>query len=963
MQRSIDDLPFTSQRIQTLAERDPKRAVRLARRALESLRNEGEVAQSWAIYTLGWALLCWERFDQARPHLQAARAAFAAAGQDRATLFCDYALALADLFQRLSPDLEPTLATLADQLEQAGEPTHALRAQFYRALLLDILGRPSDAVAALEQLAPAVAHGRPLDQARWDYVRGALTIAHADFAAAEQLLAQAERAFQRLRSPLERAQCSLQLGWAALRQERLEAALTAYRRAARAFARLELPVRAALCDRGLGFTLSRMGRYDEALSALLKAQRVFASLQRVGDIGVCQLNLGSIYFYTGQWPIALAHYRRADALFAAAGAHSQRIIVKRDQAMVYRAQQRRDDAAQLLAEAEAQARQIGDQAELAETWSEQAGLLADAGRYHEAVLRYQQARDLFLQLDSDVDAAECAAEQGWLALRQGDRDRAGEYFHAAATALAAHPYYRWRTDYGLARCAELRGDLAAALQHYRTANATVAALRRRLASAAASSGIFVQAEQLYRHALALAAAVGAREDALGFSESQRALALQRALVVRLATPSAEEQGEIQALQAHIAALLAADDADAAQPALEEALASYADLLLRARHSAPAEATAGAAEVAFDLARLRAQLTDAYGADWTALAYSVSDTEMLISAVTPDDLALESIPYDATLRRLIDRAGKREYRISTYRDLPYFMGDTERPWDDLRTLADRLLPAAVQARLHPQHRLLIVPAGPLHSILWAALRLGDQWLAERAIVQLTPSLTIWQAVAARSAPRRTDALLVGCSAFGDRADPLPAVPAELQAIAERWLGESRRLEDAQATRAALRERSAAGDLARCGLLHIASHAQLLPNRGIAAHLKLWDGDLWIDEIASLRLDGALVTLSACDGALADALPGEELLSVTWAFLAAGAGSVVASLWPIDDQRILRLMTAFYEALQRDGDAGRALAEAQRALILQHDISPDPATEPLTWGSFVFVGGAQRFGNDG
>lgn len=952
----MDDIPLIFQRLQALAERDPRRAVRLARRKLELLQADDPIVHAWTVYTLGWALLCWERFDEARSHLGAARQVFATHGYHLATLRCDYALLLADLFQRASPD-EQEFAALAIRFVQAGAVSDAVRVGLYQAVLLDILGRPHDARDLLDRLAPAIASGRPIDQARSLYILGSVAISQGDYAHAEALLAQAEQSFAALHCPLDRARCWFQQAWAALRQEKLDLALANYRRAQWAFTRLDLPVRMALCDKGLGLLLTRMGRYDDALWALLRALRLFTEQGRTSDIGACQLNLGNIYFYTGLWDIALAYYSRAESLYERVGVVGKRIIVQRNRAMIYRIQGRLAETDALLTAIEAQAQVIGDQAEIAEIWGEQAGLLAKVGRYEEAMLQYQRARDLFDQLGSQLDVAECQVEQGWLALRHGEVDTAYTCFRTAAPLVALQPYYRWRADYGLARCAEICGDVTSALKHYRSAITTVAELRRRLISEMASSGLYTQAQQLHNDSLRLAAACGTPDDVLTFGEWQRALVLQRTLVTPLSIPPAECQDGLQALQLRIAALLSEDNVTDDAKAIDAALANYGDLLLQAQHtvSATSDLSHAMPEMAFDLARLRAQLDGAYGADWTALVYMLSDQTLLIGVVTTEGLALEQTPYDAVLRRLVDRATRRIYQLNTYRDLPYLLGQTAQPWEGLCALGDRLLPATVQARLHPLHRLLIVPAGPLHTLPWGTLRLGEHWLAERSVIHLIPSLTVWQSLAARPATHSTSALLVGCSTFGARAPTLPAVAEELATIAACWPGESLRIEDAQATREALQERSVSGELAGYGLLHIASHAQLLPRRGLAAHLKLWDGDLWLSEVADLRLGGALVVLSACDGAMADALPGEEVLSLSWAFLAAGASGVLASLWPVEDHAVHRFMALFYEALRQHGDAGLALAHVQRTLILRHRIDSDPRAEPMSWGSFVLMGG--------
>lgn len=938
--------PTACRRIWSLAERDPRRAVPLARRALDRSRAGDPVA--WARYTLGYALLCWERFDDARPHLLAAQAAFEAAGQALPALRCRYALALADLAQLGRPDLERELPALAEQLDRAGAPDLATRARLYQAVLFNVQGRSAEAEALLDRVAPSIAE--PADRARWLLVRGVAALARGAPVLSADLLEQAGRLFADLHNPLETAKCRFQLGSALLRQEKLDLALAQYRRAERTFRQIDLPLRLAWCAKSSGLLLARLGRYDEALRAILTALQQFTRLDRIADIGGCQLNFGVIYFYAGRWEAALACYERAEALYDAAGVLAERLVARRNRAIVYRAQGRYAEAQALLAELEDRARAGDDQAELAEIVMEQAGVLAATGQIDNSAARYQQARDLFSRLGNLLGAADCALDQGWLAIERGAAGEALDHFRFVEPIVARHPYHRWRTDYGLARCAEAGGDAAAALARYQAALATVADLRQRLVSEDLSSGLYAQAARLHVDALRLASARGDAALAIEIGESQRALVLRRLLAARLADLPGEYAAEHERLRAQIGALLGrppdergADDAD-----LDRALAEYGDLLLHARHAGPT--AAAPLDPPLDLAGTRAALTAAYGADWTALLYIVSGDTLLIGTITPERLLLVQTPYDAQLRRLIAQASRPEHRRFTYRDMPYRLGRAARPWAGLCELAERLLPGQARERLHPGHRLLIVPGGELHALPWAALRLGDAWLVERAVVQLAPSLATWQSLAGRGYAPSGDALLVGCSAFGERAAALPAVAGELLAVARRWPGDCAQLLDDRATRAALLDRSSSGELERYGLLHFATHAQLLPARGLAAHLKLSDGDMLLPEVAGLRLGGGLVALSACDGAAADALPGEELLSLSWAFLAAGARGVLASLWPADDEAARGLMAAFYGELDQLHDAPAALAQTQRTLLA----NGGPAADPASWASFVFTG---------
>jgi len=71
----------------------------------------------------------------------------------------------------------------------------------------------------------------------------------------------------------------------------------------------------------------------------------------------------------------------------------------------------------------------------------------------------------------------------------------------------------------------------------------------------------------------------------------------------------------------------------------------------------------------------------------------------------------------------------------------------------------------------------------------------------------------------------------------------------------------------------------------------------------------------------------VVLSACATGDGGAVRGEGVLGLTYAFLANGSRSVVASLWPIQDASTARFMKEFYDAYRKTGRAADALRAAQ------------------------------------
>ncbi len=952
-----ETLPPTCRRLYALAAREPRRTVIQARRRLAALQTEAPIVIAWAHYTLGWALLCWERFDEAHLHIHVARRIFEATGTPYAVLRCRHALLTANLSQLARPDLEQDFAALADAFAQAGYPIDATRARIDYARLLYALGRPHDAADLLAQIEKLVAQTTAFDRARFLRIRGAVANLIGDDLHALDLLNQAERAFAALHNRCEVAKCWLERGWVALRQEQLDLALADYEQAERVFNRFDLPLQRAFCAKNIGLLMTRRGVYDRALQATLAALEAFRNLGRISDTGACHLHIGNIYFYTGRWEAALASYTRAETIYADLGLVGYSLVARRNEVMVYHAQRRYTEAQTLLMKVETLARELDNRSELAEAWRQKAELLADIGQIDQAIVYYQQARELFQQVGDRLGVADTGMEQGWLALKRGAVNEARSLLESIAPLVVQHPYNLWRVDYGLARCAEHANDIAEALSRYRAATAAVAELRRRLASEDISSNLHIQAAQLYQDALRFATAYASVQVVVELSESQRALVLRR-LLIDQPTPIPEQyRTEHDALRQAITTFLGEELIESSPHAanLDMALAAYGDVLLRARHSSPTRvATPDHLEAVFDLAALRVRLGAVYGTDWTALSYSLNGDRLLICALTHDGLTLDQTPFDTQLQHDVAQATQQAYRRYTYLDLPYLQGETNQPWDSLRSLADRLVPQSVRSRLNPEHRLLIVPAGPLHALSWCALRIDDAWMAERAIVQIVPSLTILHILLDRPSAASSAALLVGCSEFGNRAPALPAVGAELSAVVASWPGDCDQLRDLHATRAALLDLSAQGKLAEYSLLHIASHARLLPARGLTAHLKLWDNDLLLPEVVGLRLGGTLVALSACDGAAADTLPGEEVLSLSWAFLAAGARGVLASLWHVDDAIVPTIMAAFYAELRRHGDAALALALAQRSLINADQSGAGSSIGSHCWGSFVLLG---------
>lgn len=144
-----------------------------------------------------------------------------------------------------------------------------------------------------------------------------------------------------------------------------------------------------------------------------------------------------------------------------------------------------------------------------------------------------------------------------------------------------------------------------------------------------------------------------------------------------------------------------------------------------------------------------------------------------------------------------------------------------------------------------------------------------------------------------------------------------------------------------------------------ILHLATHGLFQNNKSDAKSAMLNsalilspdqedDGLLTAFEAASLNLsETELVVLSGCETAMGKIQYGEGVYGLQRAFLAAGAKSLVMSLWRVDDHVTQVFIKYFYEELMVSKDKQKALKTAQRRVRKNYP-------EPFYWAAFILVG---------
>jgi CHAT domain-containing protein len=326
----------------------------------------------------------------------------------------------------------------------------------------------------------------------------------------------------------------------------------------------------------------------------------------------------------------------------------------------------------------------------------------------------------------------------------------------------------------------------------------------------------------------------------------------------------------------------------------------------------------------------------------------------------------------------------------------FLRRREAARKDLR-IQSRLLAKALFGPLHlpPRNRLLIVPDGPLQYLPFGALAMpgdghSDVLLVQRYELGMLPSasalLSLRKSAAKR--PRPADEVTVfadpafeppgtSAPAAASGSSGLPRTRELTRAIrdlgASKWIpnlpgsrneaiaiqqvtgrARTRLIMGVDANREALKTRS----ITTQRIIHFATHgvmdARHPENSGLVLSMvnkkgEYQDGYLRVNDIYNLTLSADLVVLSSCESALGKDLGSEGIMGLPRAFLYAGARSVVASMWKVDDDATVPLMKTFYSRLQRGEAPSRALREAQLEMIRNTQFS-----EPYYWAAFVIEG---------
>ena len=619
----------------------------------------------------------------------------------------------------------------------------------------------------------------------------------------------------------------------------------------------------------LGWTALHTNRFDEAVDWSKAADRDAEALGAEDLAQSASGNLGWAYYQLGDGEAALERFREADKSAARLGDPGTELKWISTAGYVYRDTGDLARATQSYRRAFELARQIDSKDDIVNALEDLAQVSVDSGKLDEASAYIGQVAPMELAGGNHLSANVLLTEGMLAAARR--QDQQAESLLREVQDNAANPTTtRLGAGEQLALLFEAEGNAHAAEQMYKATLSAFDSAQAELKSEESKLPFVANAARIYDDYIHLLLQQGRSDEALAVADRSRARTLAQAL-----------------------------GADGGKGAMGAA----------ALNPRPIARKAGA----------------------TLLFYWLGQKQSCMWAITPEKAAFFPLPAKAEIAARVARYQKT---LLDYED-PLEKGN-----EDGQALY-KILVAPAAKLIRADAPVMILADGELSQLNFETLLVPGvrgnglhYWIDDATLVSV-PSLAML--AAAKPAPNSARSLLL----LGDPVSPsedfpsLPLFGFEVTRVRKHF--DPRNVAvftSQQATPAAYLGSSPA----KYSYIHFVSHAVSSRTDPLDSAIILSGASaspdsfkLYARDIMQRPIHARLVTISACYGSGTRSYAGEGLVGLSWAFLRAGAQSVVGALWEVTDDSTPRLMDTLYQGIEDGQTPAVALRDAKLSLL--------------------------------
>lgn len=274
---------------------------------------------------------------------------------------------------------------------------------------------------------------------------------------------------------------------------------------------------------------------------------------------------------------------------------------------------------------------------------------------------------------------------------------------------------------------------------------------------------------------------------------------------------------------------------------------------------------------------------------------------------------------------------------------------------------RFLLEPIKEHLQPNDIICFIPHRFLHRIpfhaLWYNSNTGEYLIEKHPIFYLPSASALKNYTSNRKRYPKTY--------LGIYTKNLPKAGDEIQKI-------STLFEDSQIRSEKEMRKELAREMERADLIHLALESEFNSQNPYLSSLILPDSKPFsVHDILNLRLrEEAMVILNTCESGMGELSQGDELIGLAWGFLCAGASTVLANLWRVDDEVGSQVIVHFLMHWKQGLSKAEALQRAQINFLAEQrtkakdegwDYLPKrrfPSSikrlHPYFWAPFVLIG---------
>ena len=770
----------------------------------------------------------------------------------------------------------------------------------------------------------------------------------------------------------------------------------------------------ALSQTALGAVNSFIGERQLALNAYEEALRIFRTYGDQQSQKVALNSIGQVYEDLNELPTALDHYKLALELSRANADRAGEAVTEYYVARVYRLMGQNEQALSYYNQSLRLSRRLGKKRVVAYALNDIGIIYNSLGQRQFALDQYKEVLKFYRETGDRRGQANTLKTIGDIYYSTGEKERARSSYEEALSYSRAAWDRSGEAEvlYRIARSKRDSGELDQALNYITDSIRIIEEMRSQVASHQLRTSYFASIYKHYEFLLALLMQLnklrptdGYATAAMQASENARARSLVETLLEAKAdvrfgvNPTVLErerslQRELNAKALYLMRLRNTAQTEAEAEQIEKEVRKLTNEYEKVQSLIRSQSPRYANLMQPHPPSLQEIQNELRGDDTILLEYALSEEKSFVWAVTSDSFSAYELPPREQIERLTREVHSLLTGGSVDLDQEY--------WQKAAELSQILFgPVAQQLG---SKRLLIVADGALQYLPLEALPAPDTAaksgkltdvsdpvpLAIRHEVVYLPSASTLIALrheASRSTAPPKSVFVLADPVF-DKGDPrvktldarndivggsatqlatlkgagvisfprLPSTRQEAETIVSLIPEDTRAVAtDFAANRALM----LSAELERYRILHIATHSVVNSQHpelsGIVLSLvnergQEEDGFLQLHDIYSLKLGADLVVLSACNTALGKEVRGEGLVGLTRGFMYAGASSVVASLWKVDDSASAELMTYFYKAMIEDNlPPAAALRSAKEAMWKQKRWR-----SPYYWSAFVLQG---------